>query len=127
MDRTGLFGGGIKRAALAADLSGPLAAGAVAGLMGGLVVFAIMVLGAFIPFGIVGYLVRAGKNGLALSIAAVIGAMLYILVWGSDGRLGIDPLLAISWAMLFFVPALIGTLAGGLLGWLMRRRDDRSI
>ncbi len=95
--------------------------------MGGFVVFAVMVIGAFIPFGIVGYLVRAGKNGLALTITSVIGAMLWVLVWGSDGRLGIDPLLAISWAMLFFVPAMIGTLAGGLLGWLMRRRDDRKI
>ena len=95
--------------------------------MGGLVVFAIMVIGAFIPFGIVGYLVRTGKNGLALSVGSVIGAMLVILVWGADGRLGIDPILAISWAMLFFLPAMIGTLAGWLLGWLMRRKDDRAV
>ncbi len=93
---------------------------------GGIVVFGIMVVGAFIPFGIVGYLVRMGKNGLALTLGSVIGAMLWILVWGADGRLGIDPLLAISWAMLFFVPAMIGTLSGALLGWLMRRKDDRK-
>ncbi len=95
--------------------------------MGGFVVFAVMVIGAFIPFGIVGYLVRAGKNGLALTIVSAIGGMLVILVWGADGRLGIDPILAISWAMLFFVPATIGALAGWLLGWLMRRKDDRGM
>lgn len=94
--------------------------------MNQLVVFGVMVIGAFIPFGVIGYLVRIGRNGLALSLASVIGGMLVILVWGADGRLGLDPLLAMSWAMLFFVPAVIGSLAGWLLGWIMRRRDERA-
>ena len=94
--------------------------------MAGLVVFAIMVIGAFIPFGLIGYWVRKGKNGLALSMGSLIGAGLVILVWGSDGRLGLDPRVALWWAMLFFVPAAMGGLAGWLLGWLLRRRDERS-
>lgn len=94
--------------------------------MGGLVVFGIMVIGAFIPFGLIGYWVRVGKNGYALTFGALVGAGLVILLWGADGRLGLDPVVAISWAMLFFVPASIGALSGWLLGWLMRRRDERS-
>lgn len=91
----------------------------------GFVFFAIMVLAAFIPFGLIGYWVRTGKNGLALALGCLCGGGLVVFGWGSDGRLGLEPLIAMSWAMLFFVPATIGALSGWLLGWLMRRRDER--
>ncbi len=94
--------------------------------MGGFFVFAIMLLGAFIPFGLVGYLVRIGKNGLALTFVSLIGGLLVLLVYASDGSLGMHPLMAMSWAMVFMLPAFIGSLAGWLLGWLIRRRGERS-
>ena len=34
----------------------------------------------------------------------------------------LDPVQAMSWALLFFLPALIGCMAGAFLGWLIYRR-----
>lgn len=86
----------------------------------------VMIIGAFIPFGVVGYLVRMGRNGLALTVVALVSAVFAILVYAANGTFGIDPLFAMSWAMIFAFPALLGALSGALLGWLMRRRDDRN-
>ena len=58
---------------------------------------------------------------------AVIGAIFVILIYASGRPFGIDPVFAMSLAMLVCVPALLGSTAGALLGWLLRRQDDRRI
>lgn len=80
---------------------------------------------AFVVFIILARLVRAGVNGWAVTILSLIGAGLAVALYASGRPFGIDPVLAMSAAMLGFVPALIGGGAGALLGWLLRMKDDQ--
>ena len=90
---------------------------AIIGIMAG------CALGAFV---MLVWLVRNGKSGLALSILSVIGAGFVVLFYAAGRPTGIDPVRAMSGALLFALPALAGGLAGGALGWLLRQRDDRK-
>jgi len=82
---------------------------------------------AAVPFAVLTGLMRAGQSGLTLAIIAVIGAIFVILIYASGRPFGIDPVFAMTVAMLACVPALLGSTAGALLGWLLRRQDDRRI
>ena len=95
--------------------------------MAGLAVFALMLAAAMLPFGLVTVLVRGGQAGLALTLSSVIGATLAIFLFAAGRPFGIDPVFAMAAAMLVCFPALLGCAAGGLLGWLMRKRDDSGI
>ncbi|WP_055687686.1 hypothetical protein [Loktanella sp. 5RATIMAR09] len=90
-------------------------------------IFLLMLLCAMIPFTALTRLMRAGQSGLSLGIASAIGAVLVIAIYASGRPFGVDPVLAMTVALLVCVPALLGALAGALLGWLLRRRDDRRI
>ncbi len=72
-------------------------------------------------------LVRGGKSGLALSIISGLGAVLTILIYAAGRPFGIDPVIAMGGALLFVLPTLVGAGAGALLGWMLRRKDDRRI
>jgi hypothetical protein len=93
--------------------------------MAELLVLAGMLAAALIPFGGLTVLVRSGKGGLALSIASVIGGALAVFLFASGRPIGVDPVFAMGLSMLGLFPALLGCAAGGLMGWMLRRRDDR--
>lgn len=86
-----------------------------------------MMVGAFVPFGVMAWATSLGKSGLALTIGCLLGALLTILSYAAGNpAFGLDPVMAMGWAMLFALPACLGGAAGALLGWLIRRRRDRG-
>jgi hypothetical protein len=91
-----------------------------------LLILGLMLSCAVVPFLLLTGLIRAGRSGLALTIASVIGATLVIFVYASGRPFGIDPVFAMTAALLVCVPAFLGSLAGAMLGWLLRKRDDRK-
>ena len=90
-------------------------------------VFGGMLVLAGVPFALLTWLMRSGQSGLALTNISVIGATLVIFIFASGRPMGIDPVLAMTIAMLGCVPAFLGSAAGMLLGWLLRRQDDRAV
>lgn len=95
--------------------------------MDGFAIIGLMVLCALVPFGLLVRLVRAGQAGWAMTILSVLGASLVILIFAAGRPFGIDPVFAMSVALVWFFPACLGGAAGALLGWLLRKRDDRAI
>ena len=91
-----------------------------------LLIFGVMLTCAILPFLLLSRLVRSGQSGLALSIASIIGATFAVFFYASGRPFGIEPFFAMGVAMLICVPAMLGCAAGALLGWLLRRRDDRA-
>jgi hypothetical protein len=92
-----------------------------------ILIFFAMLLCALVPLAALTRLMRDGQAGLSLSILSIIGAVFVILIYASGRPFGIDPVLAMTVAMLGCVPALLGGLAGALLGWLLRRQADRRV
>lgn len=82
---------------------------------------------ALLPFALLVKLVRGGHAGWSISLLSVLGACLMILMFATGRPFGINPAFAMTAALLVFLPALLGGSAGALLGWLLRRRDDRMI
>lgn len=82
---------------------------------------------AIVPFAGVTSLVRRGHGGWALGLSSITGGVLAILLFASGRPFGIDPVFAMGTALLVVFPALLGCTAGGVLGWLMRKRDDRGL
>ena len=95
--------------------------------MSQLLVLGLMLTCAMLPFVLMTKLMREGQSGLALTIISVIGATLVIFIYASGRPFGVDPIFAMTVAMLACVPALLGCIAGALLGWLLRRQDDRKV
>lgn len=91
----------------------------------GALLIAAMTACGLIPMFWLNYLMIRGKAGLVLTVLSVLGAVLVILVFATSRPIGIDPLRAWTIALLFVLPALLGAMAGTLLGWLIRRRRDR--
>lgn len=92
--------------------------------MGGLWVLALMLCAAFVPFALLLRLMRGGQSGLALTVMSALGAVFAILLYASGRPFGVDPVMAMSVALLAALPAFLGGGAGSILGWLLRRRDD---
>ncbi len=92
-----------------------------------ILIFGVMLTCAVLPFLLLTRLMRTGQSGLALTISSVIGATLVVFIYASGRPFGIDPIFAMGAAMLVCVPALLGSVSGALLGWLLRRRDDSEI
>ncbi|MDP5083928.1 MAG: UDP-N-acetylmuramate--alanine ligase [Yoonia sp.] len=92
-----------------------------------LYVFGGMVFCAMLPFALLTWLVRSGRNGLAVTILCLIGATLAIFIFASGRPFGINPVFAMTVALLVCVPAFLGSTAGAFLGWLLRRQDDRVV
>lgn len=90
-------------------------------------IFLGMLFCAMAPFALVTYLVRSGQTGMALTVVSVVGATLAVFIFASGRPFGVDPVLAMTLAMLACVPALLGSTAGAFLGWLLRRQDDRAV
>lgn len=82
---------------------------------------------AFGAMALLAWLVRKGASGLALTIMSVLGAVLVILFYATGGPIGVDPLVATVLVLVGALPAFLGGSAGALLGWMLRRRDDRQI
>ncbi len=95
--------------------------------MAELAILALMICAALLPFVVMAWLVRGGRNGPALSLMSIAGGFFVVLIYASGRPFGIDPVGAMSGAMLVFLPALLGGGAGALLGWMLRRRDDRRL
>lgn len=95
--------------------------------MAQLLVFGLMLISAALPFALLTKLMRAGQTGLTVTIISVIGATLVIFIYASGRPFGINPVFAMTVAMLACIPALLGGTAGAFLGWLLRRQDDRRI
>ncbi len=89
-------------------------------------VFGALLTCAMVPFMLLTRLMRMGQSGLSLSIASVIGATLVIFFYASGRPFGINPVFAMTVSLLVCVPALLGCVAGALLGWLLRKRDERE-
>ncbi len=90
-------------------------------------ILGVMLSCAAVPFVLLTKLMRTGQSGLALSTISVIGATLAIFVYASGRPFGIDPVFAMTVAMLACIPAFLGGTAGAFLGWLLRRQDDRRV
>ena len=82
---------------------------------------------AFGAMALLAWLVRKGASGLALTIMSVLGAVLVILFYATGRPIGVDPLVATVLVFVAALPAFLGGSAGALLGWMLRRRDDRQI
>lgn len=90
--------------------------------MADVLVILLMVIAAFGPFGLATWWMQRGKVGYTLTLFSLAGAALAITVFGASRPIGLDPVQSMSWAMLFFLPAVLGCCAGALLGWLIYRR-----
>jgi len=91
-----------------------------------LLVFGFMLTCAMVPFALLTMLVRSGKSGLAMSIIAVIGATGTIFFYASGRPFGVDPVFAMGVTLIACVPAFLGSTSGALLGWILRRQDDKT-
>lgn len=78
-----------------------------------------------VPFIVLCKLMMMGKVGPALTIIALLGAALTIAMYSSTRPMGIDPMVAIIAGLVFLTPAMVGAVAGLLLGWLIYRRRNR--
>lgn len=94
--------------------------------MGGLVVFAIMMIGAFLPFGLVGFWVRTGRFAAAIAFCVLVAGLSGLLGYTASHPGWLNPQLSMFWGMLFMLPALGGALAGALVGAMIRLRDRRQ-
>lgn len=89
--------------------------------------FVSMLISAFAAFLLATRWMERGKSGAALTLISLTGASFVILFYAAQGTLGLDPVQAISWALLFALPATAGACAGTLLGWLIRKRRDKRL
>ncbi len=90
-------------------------------------IISIMLACATIPFVWLTQLVRNGRGGLALTIGSVIGGALAVAMFAAGRPFGVDPVQAMGLSLLVLLPALLGCIAGGVLGWMLRKRDDRAL
>ena len=90
--------------------------------MADVLVLLLMVACAMIPFALAAYWLQRGKVGYGLTLMSVLGACLAIAIYAASHFIGVDPVRAMSSAMLVFAPGTLGSAAGGLLGWLIYRR-----
>ncbi|MFO8127583.1 UDP-N-acetylmuramate--alanine ligase [Yoonia sp.] len=95
--------------------------------MAEILILGIMLISAVVPFALLTKLMRGGQSGLTLAIVSAIGGTLAIFIYASGRPFGIEPVFAMAVAMIGCVPALLGATAGALLGWLLRRQDDRRV
>ncbi|WP_341365571.1 UDP-N-acetylmuramate--alanine ligase [Yoonia sp. BS5-3] len=95
--------------------------------MSGLGIVAGMCAAALVPFALLARIMRKGRGGLALTILSLLGAGFAVLLYAAGRPFGIDPVLAMSLALLLVLPAFSGAAAGALLGWLLRKRDDHKV
>ena len=91
-----------------------------------LLVLGVMLICAGLPFILLTKFMRSGQSGLALTIVSVIGATLVILIYASGRPFGVDPVFAMGLTLIACVPAFLGSTSGALLGWILRRQDDKT-
>ena len=93
--------------------------------MSELIILCLMAVFALVPFGISLKLCRVGKLQQWLWVLAILALIFGVLSFATNGSLGLDPLRAYAWAMLFALPAMLGAGTGGLFGLLFRWRAAR--
>ena len=82
----------------------------------------LMIVAAFAPLALANYWMQRGKVGYTLTLFTLIGTGFTVALFVASRPTDLDPVQAMSWALLFFLPALIGCMAGAFLGWLIYRR-----
>ena len=91
-----------------------------------LLVIAMTLIG-FIGMALTTTFARRGKFGIPLTIASVLGGALALLIYATNGTIGLDPLQAYAIGLIGVLPAFIGAQAGFLLGWMIwKRRQKRD-
>ena len=90
--------------------------------MADVLVLVTMLIAAFFPFVLATRWMQRGKVGYTLTLFSILGAALTISIFTSTRLMGVNPVNAMSLGMLIFLPATLGSMAGGLLGWLIYRR-----
>ena len=85
-----------------------------------------MGLSALVPMALSAYWAKRGRFGGPLTLVSVLGAALAFLLYPANGSFGLDPLQAYAVGLIAVLPALLGGLAGYLLGWLIWRRRQKA-
>lgn len=92
----------------------------------------VLIVVAMTLIGLVSMLVTAqpakrGRFGLPMSVVCVLGGTLAVLIYATNGTIGLDPLQAYAIGLIGVLPAFIGAQAGFLVGWLVwKRRQKRG-
>ncbi len=94
--------------------------------MADFLVVGIMLAAAVVPFVGMTVLMIRQWYGPALTVAALLGALLVLLIFATSRPVGIDPVFAMTLAMIGAVPAFIGAAAGAMLGWMIIRRRTKG-
>ena len=90
--------------------------------MADFLVLCLMAFASLVPFALAATWMKAGKVGWTLTLFAILGACLAVSMQASTRLMGVDPIKAIGAALLVFLPATIGCVAGAAVGWLIERR-----
>lgn len=94
--------------------------------MADVVVVVMMLTAASVPFVLATRWMQRGKVGYTLTLFSLLGAGLAIALFTSTRLMGVNPVNAMSAALLVFLPATLGSMAGALLGWLIYQRRHGS-
>lgn len=90
--------------------------------MADVLVLLLMTVCGLVPCALSAHWMGRGKVGWTLTLFSVVAAGLAIFWHASNRLMGIDPAKALVAALLVFLPATIGCVAGAFLGWLIERR-----
>ena len=93
--------------------------------MNQLLVLGLMLSAAVVPFVLLAILMRGGQTGWSLTVVSVIGATLALFFFATGRPIGVHPAFAMAIVLLVCLPACLAACAGGLLGFVLRRQDDR--
>lgn len=68
---------------------------------------------------------KRGRFGVPLTVVSLLGGALAVLLYATNGTIGMDPLQAYAIGLIGVLPAFIGAQAGFLLGWMIWKRRQK--